>query len=139
MEFGDSTGRIGASITVLPGQRNSIGRPTESNNFYCSQSLNPQLKNIHGLDLGLHAHLSEMCSLAIMWVLNNWDRSYLKGITYTVICSSSWDALSGLTGRALHRLEWPGWENTKEDPHLLKGEREGGWRKDCGEGVTGRG
>lgn len=78
MGFGDSIGRIGASITVLQGHRNSIGRLTESNNFYCCQSLNPQLKNIHGLDLGLHAHLSEMCSFAIMWVLNNWKWGYIN-------------------------------------------------------------
>ena len=57
MGFGDSIGRIGASITVLPGDRNSIGRPTESMNSYCSLSLNTQVKNIHGLDVGLPAHL----------------------------------------------------------------------------------
>ena len=51
-------------------------RQTESTNLdtWGSQSLTHQAKNIHGLDLGLPTHMSQMCSLVFMWVLNNWSR-----------------------------------------------------------------
>jgi hypothetical protein len=54
MELGDSNGRIGGRI-VAEGDRNSIGRPTESTNLnpLRSQRLNQQPKIIQELDPGL--------------------------------------------------------------------------------------
>lgn len=58
--------------------RNSTGRPTESTNLdpWGSQIVNHHPKNIHGLDLGLPAHMQQMYNLVFMWVLNNWNRGY---------------------------------------------------------------
>jgi hypothetical protein len=59
MELGDFYGRIGGRIFSPYGDRNSTGRPTESTNLdpWNSQRLNHQTKNIHGLNLGLPAHI----------------------------------------------------------------------------------
>jgi hypothetical protein len=59
MELGDSYGRTGGRVAAQKGDRNSTGRPTDSTNPdpWSTQNLNHQLKNIHGLDLGLPAHM----------------------------------------------------------------------------------
>ena len=79
MELRDSY-RIGGKFGAPKGDRNTTGRPTESLNLdpWGSQSLNHQPKNIHGLDLGLPAHMQQMCSLVFMWDLNNWHKGYPK-------------------------------------------------------------
>ena len=41
-----------------------------------SQKLNHQPKSIHSLDLGLPEHMSQVCSLVFMWILNNWNGAY---------------------------------------------------------------
>jgi hypothetical protein len=63
------------------GDMNSTGRPTESTNLdpLDFQRLNHQPKNIHGLDLGLPAHMWQMDSSVFMWVSNNWSGGYSKG------------------------------------------------------------
>jgi hypothetical protein len=50
------------------GDRNSIGIPTESTNVdpWGSRSLNHEPKNIQELDLGLTAHIQQICSLVFM-------------------------------------------------------------------------
>jgi hypothetical protein len=60
MELEDSYGRIGGRTAGLEGDRNSTGKPTESNNLDpCgSQSLNHQPKNIHRLDLEPHTYVA---------------------------------------------------------------------------------
>jgi hypothetical protein len=59
IELGNSYGRIGIRIAGPEGDRNSIGRATKSTNLdpWGSKSLNHQPKNIHGVDLGLPAHM----------------------------------------------------------------------------------
>jgi hypothetical protein len=58
------------------------------------------------------------------------------------ICSSSWAALSGLSGRkhqASPRLEVPGWRDTQGDPILSeeKGRRDGGKDSERGDWEQG--
>jgi len=57
MELGDSYGKTEVKIVGTKGDKNTTGRPPESTNLdpWGSQSLNHPTKNIHGLDLGLHA------------------------------------------------------------------------------------
>ena len=54
MEFGESRGRVGGRTEGPEGDRNSIGRPTESTNMdpWGSQRLDRQPKNIPRLALG---------------------------------------------------------------------------------------
>jgi hypothetical protein len=78
MEPGDSYARIGGRIAGPEGNRNSIGRPRESTSLdpWGSQRLNQQPKSIQWQELGLPAHMYQMCSLVFM--CNNWSRSYPK-------------------------------------------------------------
>ena len=80
MELPDSDGRIGGRIADSTMDKNCTRRPTESTNLnpWVSQSLSHQTKNIHGLDLGLSAHMEQMCRLVFMWAMNSWDRAYTK-------------------------------------------------------------
>jgi hypothetical protein len=55
MKLRDSYGRIGGRIAGMETDRISTGRARETTNLD-SQSLNHQLKNIHGLDLCLSTH-----------------------------------------------------------------------------------
>jgi hypothetical protein len=96
MELGNSDGRVGGKDC-----RNSTGRPTESTNLdpWDSQWLNHQPKSIQGLDLGsrnieanvqlcLHVYLQQLeCGL------------FQKLLPVYEICSSSWAALFGLSGK----------------------------------------
>ena len=49
------------------GDKDTVGSPTESINWdlWCSQKLNHQPKNTHGLGIGLP---TQMYSLVFMWV-----------------------------------------------------------------------
>jgi hypothetical protein len=55
-------------------------RRAESTNMghWGSCRLNHQPKSIHRLDLGLHAHMLQVCSLILMLVPNIWNRGYPK-------------------------------------------------------------
>jgi hypothetical protein len=93
MKLGDSCGRIVGRISGPEGDRNSIGRPTESTNLdpWGSQSLNHQLKKILGLDhvqLDLHVGPKQLQ-----------QRRSQKLLPIHGIYSSSWAALSGHRGR----------------------------------------
>ena len=101
MERGDSYGRMGGRIVASKRDRNSTGRPTELTNLdpWGSQSLNHQPKSINRLDLGLIAHVQQMCSLAFMWDLNNWNRGYPKSCCLYVGYILLAGLLSGLSGR----------------------------------------
>jgi hypothetical protein len=101
MELKDVYERIGGWIADPQGDRNSTGRPTESTNLdsWSCQILNHQPKNIHigprpphsyaaYVQLGLHVGPEQLeCGI------------YQKLLSIHGICSSSWDALSGLNGR----------------------------------------
>lgn len=77
MELG-THGIIGERIVCPEGYRKSKGRPAKSTNLdlWCSQS--PYPKAIHRLDLQLPINLWQMCSLVVMWALNNWIWGYSK-------------------------------------------------------------
>jgi hypothetical protein len=100
MELGDSYGRIGRRVAGPKGDRNSTGRPTESTNldpWGLSESEPPNKE--HRLDLGLPAHMKQMCSLAFMWVLNNWSRGLSQKLLPVCGIYSIWAVLSSLSGR----------------------------------------
>lgn len=60
------------------GYRTNTGRPRESTDLDSggSQNITNQPKNTFLLDLDLPA--LHICSLAFMWVSNNWNGDYLK-------------------------------------------------------------
>lgn len=65
--------RICRRVAASKGQK--LHRKTSRMNLkpQCFQSLNYQPKNIHRLDLGLSAHMQQMCYLIFKWVTNNWN------------------------------------------------------------------
>ena len=84
MKVVDSYVRKGGRIVGLKRDRNSTGRPTESTNLdlWGSQKLNHQPKIIHGLDLGLPAHMWQIFSMVFMCVPNKWNKGISKAVSY---------------------------------------------------------
>jgi hypothetical protein len=64
-----------------------------------------------------------MCSLTVIWALNNWNRDYTKSCCLYV----GYVLLARLTCLAsVWRLEVPGWRDTQWEPPLLRREKRGG-------------
>jgi hypothetical protein len=80
MELSDTSGKNWGKVCGPERDMNSTGRPTVSANLVpCgSQRLSHQPKNIHSLDLALpgRPHTEQICTLACMWLPNNWCWGY---------------------------------------------------------------
>ena len=86
-------------MSVLLSSKNQRPRASSNLDPWASQTLNHQPKDINRMDLGLPTHMYQMSSLSSCGSKQLEQGLSQELLTVCEICSSSWVALSGFSGR----------------------------------------